>query len=118
MITFYNAGAGSGKTHTLSEELASFLIDKKGHPSEVILTTFTKKSAEELKERVRKTLLEKGHPDKAAEMSNALIGTVNAVCSKLLEKYAMEMGYSPQLRVLDEVSMKLFFNDFINTSYS
>ena len=116
MITFYNAGAGSGKTHTLSNELAKFLIDKDGHPSEIILTTFSKKSAEELKERVRKTLLEKGHPNKAAEMSNALIGTVNAVCSKLVEKYAMEADFSPQLRVLDESSMKVFFNEFVNTT--
>ena len=114
MIKFYNAGAGSGKTHTLSNELADFLIEGNGKPSQVILTTFSKKSAEELKERVRKTLLEKGQPGKAAEMSNALIGTVNAVCSQLVGKYAMEAGFSPELRVLDEASMKMFFNEFIN----
>ncbi|MEJ7827905.1 MAG: UvrD-helicase domain-containing protein [Segetibacter sp.] len=116
MIKFYNAGAGSGKTHTLSNDLAEFLIDKNGQPSQVILTTFSKKSAEELKERVRKTLLERGQPGKAAEMSNALIGTVNAVCSQLVEKYAMEVGLSPELRVLDEISTRIFFNEFINSS--
>lgn len=114
MIKFYNAGAGAGKTHTLSNELANFLIEGNGKPAEVILTTFSKKSAEELKERVRRSLLEKGQPAKAAAMSNALIGTVNAVCSQLVGKYAMEAGFSPELRVLDEAAMKLFFNEFVN----
>lgn len=116
MIKFINAGAGSGKTFALSQELSEFLIKKDGLPSQVILTTFTKKSAEELKERVRVSLLDKGHPDKAADMANALIGTVNAVCSQLVEKYAFEMGLSPELKVMDETSTKIFFDEFISNS--
>ena len=116
MIKFYNAGAGSGKTHTLSEELADFIIEQNGSPSQVILTTFTIKAAEELKERVRKALLQKGETAKAAEMSNALIGTVNSICSRLVEKYALEEGLSPELRVLDEISAKIFFDEFVNNS--
>lgn len=38
MITFLNAGAGSGKTYLLSEELSKFLLEKGGKPSQVILT--------------------------------------------------------------------------------
>jgi ATP-dependent exoDNAse (exonuclease V) beta subunit len=116
MIKFYNAGAGSGKTHTLSEELADFIVEQNGSPSQVILTTFTIKAAEELKERVRKALLQKGETAKAAEMSNALIGTVNSICSRLVEKYALEEGLSPELRVLDEISAKIFFDEFVNNS--
>ncbi len=116
MVRFYNAGAGSGKTYALSNELARFLLEEGGHPSQVILTTFSRKSAEELKERVRMTLLEKGAPKKAAEMSNAMIGTVNAVCSQLVTKYAFEIGLSPELRVVDEVTTTIFFDEFINNS--
>jgi ATP-dependent exoDNAse (exonuclease V) beta subunit len=104
MITFFNAGAGSGKTYLLSEELSKFLLEKGGKPSQVILTTFTVKSAEELKERVRNRMHEKNQATKAAEMSAALIGTINSVCSQLVEKYAMEQGLSPELRVMDEES--------------
>ncbi|CAN5332882.1 UvrD-helicase domain-containing protein [soil metagenome] len=114
MIKFYNAGAGSGKTHKLGELLTDFLKDHQ--PSEVILTTFSRKAADELKERSRIALLVNGLTDKAAAMGNAVIGTVNAVCSQLVEKYSMEIGISPQLRVLDEVSTKIFFNDFVNRS--
>jgi len=38
MTTFYNAGAGSGKTHTLASDLAKFLLQENGHSSQVILT--------------------------------------------------------------------------------
>lgn len=118
MVKFYNAGAGSGKTFQLSKDLSDFLINKNGKPSEVILTTFSIKSAEELKERVRKDLVDKGEPEKATEISNALIGTVNAVCSQLVEKYAMEIGLSPELKVLDEESSKLLFNECVAESVS
>ncbi|WEK33904.1 MAG: UvrD-helicase domain-containing protein [Candidatus Pseudobacter hemicellulosilyticus] len=114
MIRFYNAGAGSGKTYTLSNDLAKFLLEQEGRPAEVILTTFSRKSAEELKERVRKTLLEKGAPAKAAEMSNALIGTVNAVCSQLVSRYAFEIGFPTELKVMDDLSTTVFFDEFLN----
>ena len=116
MITFFNAGAGSGKTYTLSEQLYLFLTVQNGNPNEVILTTFTIKAAEELKERVRQRLLEKGEAAKAAEMSNALIGTINGVCSSLVEKYSLEHCLSANLKVLDEASIKTLFENFLTNN--
>lgn len=54
-IEFINAGAGSGKTHTLVHLLADYLGGKKGNykPSEVILTTFTDLAAAEFREKAR-----------------------------------------------------------------
>ncbi len=118
MITFFNAGAGSGKTYQLSEELSKFLLEKGGKPSQVILTTFTVKSAEELKERVRNRMHQENKAGVAAEMSAALIGTINSVCSHLVEKYALEQGLSPDLRVMDENAANGFFSEFIAASIS
>ena len=59
-ITYYNAGAGSGKTFKLTSLLVEKIQDKGNpvNPSEVILTTFTELAAAEFKEKAREALLE------------------------------------------------------------
>ena len=44
-ITFINAGAGSGKTYRLTQELYNAVNNNECAASEVMLTTFTKKAA-------------------------------------------------------------------------
>ena len=52
-VTYINAGAGSGKTYRLTETLTALIKEKKVKPSEVILTTFTTKAANEFKEKAK-----------------------------------------------------------------
>ena len=59
-ITFISAGAGSGKTHRLTELLQEELTSRGARPAGVIATTFTRKAAAELRERVRAQLLQQG----------------------------------------------------------
>ena len=56
-VTYINAGAGSGKTYTLTKILAEKLSKKEVKPSEVILTTFTELAAAEFKEKARQQIL-------------------------------------------------------------
>lgn len=109
-IEFISAGAGSGKTHKLTEDLHSLLSSGKVDPSKVIATTFTIKAATELRERVRQQLLEKGESTLACQMGESLIGTVNSVCGKLLERFSFEAGLSPELSVIDEQESQHLFN--------
>ena len=67
-ITFISAGAGSGKTHRLTEILNKELNSGGVRPSGVIATTFTKKAATELRERVRAHLLKQGNFTLASAM--------------------------------------------------
>ena len=53
------AGAGSGKTHTLVSRVAH-LIDSGVHPSQILMLTFTRKAAEEMKERAAKKVSSSG----------------------------------------------------------
>ena len=102
-ITFISAGAGSGKTHRLTELLHQELSTGNVRPSGVIATTFTKKAATELRERTREHLLENGQFGLANAMGQARIGTVNSVCGQLIERFAFEAGVSTEQQVLDEV---------------
>jgi ATP-dependent helicase/nuclease subunit A len=117
-IKFISAGAGSGKTFSLTENLYTLLSDKEVASSRVIATTFTIKSAAELRERVRQKLLEKGDSQLACQMEDALIGTVNSVCGQLLERFSFEAGLSPELSVVDEKQSKNLFNQAIEENVS
>ena len=107
-VTFISAGAGSGKTYRLTEELERALVDDGVHPSGVIGTTFTVKAAGELKDRVRERLIRSGRPQLAEQMSQALIGTVHSVCERLLKRFVFELGLSPELNVLGVSDQRLF----------
>jgi ATP-dependent exoDNAse (exonuclease V) beta subunit len=56
-IRFISAGAGSGKTYRITEELQAMLANGTVRPSGVIATTFTRRAATELRERVRQKLM-------------------------------------------------------------
>ncbi len=99
-----SASAGSGKTHRLTGILEELLGQGKVRPEALVATTFTNKAAAELQERVRERLLKAGRRDEALRLGAARIGTVNAVCSRLVSDFALDLGLSPDLRVLDEAA--------------
>ena len=74
-ITFINAGAGSGKTYRLTEELYKAVNSDECEGHEVLLTTFTNAASEEIKVKAREKLLEKGKISEANDLQNAFIGT-------------------------------------------
>lgn len=98
-VRFISAGAGSGKTYRLTEELEHALVEDGTAPGRIIGTTFTVKAAAELRERVRERLIHSGRTDLAEQTAQTLIGTVHSVCERLLERFAFELGLSPQLSV-------------------
>ena len=74
-IKIISAGAGSGKTYRLTSEMVDLLSSGVVRANGIIATTFTKKAAAELQERVRVRLLEEGMSKQADDLTNALIGT-------------------------------------------
>lgn len=100
------AGAGSGKTTDLCQTVAD-AVAAGLDPSRILATTFTKKAAAELKSRIQAKLLAGGigvhqahhHADR---LELAAIGTVHSVAHQLLRRYAIELGLSPRLEVIEE----------------
>lgn len=106
-ITYISAGAGSGKTTRIIKELVT-AINSGVQPSQIIMTTFTRAAAQEMRERAKQKLLELGKPDKANEMEAAMIGTIHSVCLSFLQKYWYLAGISPETQQMDENDFKLY----------
>ncbi|NKX53025.1 UvrD-helicase domain-containing protein [Arthrobacter mobilis] len=115
-VTMVSASAGTGKTYTLTRIIAEKIAA--GVPaSGIMATTFTKKAAGELRERIAAKLLDApdGSQDPvrlrnaAQQLSVSLIGTVNSVCGRLLTEYAIDAGLSPALDVIAEEEQAALF---------
>ena len=90
------AGAGSGKTATLSARVA-WLIAQGLAPERIMLLTFTRRAAREMLTRTR-TLLERVG---IAAPGQVVGGTFHAVAWRLVRLYAEPLGLPPRLSVLD-----------------
>lgn len=108
-IKMIKASAGSGKTYRLMEHLSE-CIEAGIQPEGLLATTFTVKAAAELQSRIRKKLLEGAKPELASLVFDGLIGTVNGICNRLLNEYAIEAGLSPALDVLPDENASSIFN--------
>ncbi len=112
-IRIISAGAGSGKTYRLTSEMVK-LLSGGVRPSGIIATTFTKKAAAELQERVRIRLLEAGLMQEAEALTNALIGTVHGLGVKLLQRFAYEAGVSPEVSIMADEDQQMMFNQSLS----
>ncbi|MEL7222169.1 MAG: UvrD-helicase domain-containing protein, partial [Bacteroidota bacterium] len=117
-LKIISAGAGSGKTYRLTEEMVALLEAGDVRPSGIIATTFTRKAAAELQERVRVKLLKEGLTQQADELTNALIGTVHGLGVKLLRRFAFEAGVSPQVDILPDGEQQQMFNQALAAALS
>ena len=113
-VTFISAGAGSGKTYRLTEELENALVAGAISPAGIVGTTFTVKAANELRERVRDRLIAAGRLDLAERTAESLVGTVHSVCERLLKRFAFELSLSPQLNVMSIDDGTRFFNQAVD----
>ncbi|MFZ4427816.1 MAG: UvrD-helicase domain-containing protein [Saprospiraceae bacterium] len=116
-LKIISAGAGSGKTYRLTQEMVA-LLKKDVRPGGIIATTFTKKAAAELQERVRVQLLKAGMPDAAEAIGSAMIGTVHSLGVRLLQRFAYEAGVSPEVAIIAEEDHQMLFNQSLTTVLS
>ncbi|MBD5357816.1 MAG: UvrD-helicase domain-containing protein [Bacteroides sp.] len=101
-LTYINAGAGSGKTYTLTELLSEVLSRGKARPDEVILTTFTVKAANDFKEKSKAKLFEEGLFEEANLLDGALIGTIHSVAYSIISKFWYYLGLPPKPQIMTE----------------
>lgn len=91
------AGAGSGKTSTMTRRIA-YLVDEKGvSPYNILAVTFTNKAAREMEERVEEIL---------GSNSRMWIMTFHAACLRMLRMDGDRLGYTNSFAVYDPVDQK------------
>lgn len=103
---FVSAGAGSGKTFTLTRRIVYALSPESGpfveHLDQVLAITFTKDAAAEIRDRVRRALIEEGMDEEALTVDDAWISTIHGMCSRILRAHALELGIDPDFTVLTD----------------
>ena len=102
-----SAGAGSGKTFTLTRRIVHAL--ESGYLTDidqVLAITFTSKAAGEIKSRVKGALRAGGMTEQALKTDEAWISTIHGMCSRILRAHALELGLDPAFKVADEATAR------------
>jgi len=88
------AGAGTGKTHAMTQKIGYMIEQGWAEPEEILALTFTEKAATEMEERVDR-LLPMGYVD-------LWIATFHSFAEKILKAHGLDIGLSTQFKLLNE----------------
>ncbi|HUS26149.1 MAG TPA: UvrD-helicase domain-containing protein [Nevskiaceae bacterium] len=92
------AGAGSGKTKTLTHRIAHIIASHRATPYNILSVTFTNKAAKEMRTRVAHLLGE--NPDNRSFMP--YMGTFHSICVRILRQDGEHMGIPRSFVIFDE----------------
>ncbi|HWB23056.1 MAG TPA: UvrD-helicase domain-containing protein [Gaiellaceae bacterium] len=99
---FVSAGAGTGKTSVLVERFVRAVCDDGLDVDSVLVITYTKKAAAELRSRIRAALVERGRHDLARDLDGAWISTIHGFCARLLRAHPFAAGIDPRFHDFDD----------------
>lgn len=101
-----SASAGSGKTAVLVERVIRLLKENKDlNIDSMLLVTFTKEAAKNMRERIRQRLLKSDDAHLKKQVNRvaiANISTIHAFCEQLIKRYYYVIGLDPQYRLLTD----------------
>jgi ATP-dependent exoDNAse (exonuclease V) beta subunit len=101
-VLLLDASAGSGKTSVLVERFVRAVLEDGAGVGSILAITFTEKAANEMRERIRARLRERGAEEAARATDGAQISTIHGFCARLLRSNALAAGLDPAFTVLDE----------------
>ena len=107
------AGPGSGKTRCLVLRAMNLLLLEKAKPQELVLCTYTKKAAFEMRDRLSVISKKVGY---SKDISLMRIGTIHSICERIITENlhripTLEYQMPPlgnEYKTLDELSQRLF----------
>lgn len=97
------AGAGTGKTKVITHRIAHLIASKRAKPEQILAVTFTEKAANEMEGRVDVLI--------PYSYSFVEISTFNSFGERVLRNYGHELGYSSDVKLLDDVEQAIFFRE-------
>ncbi len=97
-----NAGAGSGKTHTVTERVVHMIHNRGIDPRSILCVTFTNKAAKEMRERIAKRLWL--NPDGVNPLRSPflpMVATFHSMSSFFLRMFIDKLGYAKDFIIYD-----------------
>ncbi|UUV17868.1 UvrD-helicase domain-containing protein [Fusobacteria bacterium ZRK30] len=92
------AGAGSGKTRTVTYRIAHMVLEKSISPYKILAVTFTNKAAKEMRERVESLI--------GLDAKKVMVSTFHSFGVRLLRVYATKLGYDANFNIYDADDQK------------
>ena len=117
-IHYINAGAGSGKTHSLTEILVKHIKSGECRPSEILLTTFTELAAGEFRQRTYDSLIREGCLEQAASLDSATMGTLHSIALAFVQKYWYLLKRGTSVNVLPDRDKMLIIKNAAGRVFS
>jgi len=121
-LTVVSAGAGTGKTQTLSQRFAWLLAkDKDCRVDQILVLTFTEKAAREMQDRIKKTLVE-WHNNSEKELphllksiqriDDAYISTIHSFAMKVIRESGLVLDIDPTASIVSKPQEVLWWKSF------
>ena len=121
-LTVVSAGAGTGKTQTLSQRFAWLLAkDKDCRVDQILVLTFTEKAAREMQDRIKKTLVE-WHSNSEKELphllksiqriDDAYISTIHSFAMKVIRESGLVLDIDPTASIVSKPQEVLWWKSF------
>ena len=121
-LTVVSAGAGTGKTQTLSQRFAWLLSnDKDCRVDQILVLTFTEKAAREMQDRIKKTVI-KWHENSAGQLSHlhesiqriddAYISTIHSFAMKVIRESGLVLNIDPSAGIVPKTKEELWWKSF------
>lgn len=111
------AGAGSGKTKTLTHRVAYLIRDKGVSPGQVLAVTFTNKAAGEMRERIGQLLgrpLSEGYGGRGVLFGDLpFVGTFHSMCVRILRKDIDKLGRDVSFQIFDTSEQRTLMTEVI-----
>ena len=121
-----SAAAGSGKTALLIERIRRIVVEEKTSVDALLVLTFTRSAAAEMKERLSAALmaeLEREDVDsdfviaQISRLGAAAISTLHAFCSRLVKDYFQEGGIDPEFKLGNETELSIMVQEALETLF-
>ncbi len=120
-----SASAGSGKTFVMISRAVRLVCEGLANVDEILAVTFTEMAALEMKEKLKKELVNKINETKdkrfakqLALLSTADISTLHAFCGRLIRTYFFECGVSPDFAIADDLDALTLKNTAIDRLFN
>ncbi|MFT4953512.1 MAG: ATP-dependent helicase/nuclease subunit A [Pseudoalteromonas tetraodonis] len=113
-LNLIKAGAGAGKTFHIQKTLTEWICEGKVKADRILAVTFTNAAANEMQERIRLALIQKGLHEESKLLPQSSISTIHGFGLSLIERFAFEKGSSPHPKQLTEAEQSVLISRALN----